>query len=73
MNTSQKGKGKDIKQDNVEYTSINCYNDTSGICFIKCIKNLTGKAHLNEVLTLLRDEQRRSNIMTSVTFQPFSK
>ena len=51
--------------ENVEYGGQNCYNPTSGHCFIKCIKNLTGKIYTEEFLTFVPTEQRRSNVMTS--------
>ena len=43
------------------------------VIFIKCIKYLTGKDYTEEFLTFIRTEEKRSNVMTSARFQPFSR
>ena len=44
MNKSQYGRARDIRGDVFEYILNNCYIPTSGDCFIKCGKHLTGKS-----------------------------
>ena len=63
VNRSQYGRSTAFKQDIVEYIGNNCYIPTSANCFIKCINRLTGKDYMNEFLTFIRTEQRRSNVM----------
>ena len=57
-------------QENVEYQGQNCYLPTSGICFIKCINDFTKKDYTEELLTFIRTEQKRSNVMISAINQP---
>ena len=71
-NRSQYGTGTDFKQDSVEYIGNIYYIPTSGNCFIKCNNHISGKDYMNEFLPFNRNEQRRSNVMTS-TIQPFCK
>ena len=59
------GKGTNYMQEIVEYHGHNCYIPTSGMCFIKCFNYFTKKDYTDEILTFLRTEQRRSNVMTS--------
>ena len=73
INRSQYGGGTDFKQDIVQYMGNKCYISTSSNCFTRTITYLTGKEYMNEFLTFTRDEQRRSNVMTSARIQPFSK
>ena len=40
------------------------------MCFNKCIKYFTKKDYTEEFLTFIRNEQRRSNVMTSARIQP---
>ena len=65
MNRSQYGRRTDFKKDKVEDIRNNCYIPKSGNCFIKCISYLTGKDYMTEILTFIRTEQRRSNVMTT--------
>ena len=58
-------------QEIVEYHGQNCYIPTSGMCFIKCINYFTEKDYTEDLLTFIRTEQRRSNVMTSARVQPF--
>ena len=67
------GKGKNYMQEIVEYHGQNCYIPTSGMCFIKCINYFTKKDYTEELLTFIRSEQGRSNVMTSARIQPFCK
>ena len=65
VNKSQNGRRTDFKRDYVEYIGKNCYIPTSGNFFIKCINHQTGTDYKEELSTLIRTEQRRSNLMTS--------
>ena len=44
-----------------------------GYCFIKCINFLTGQDYKQQYLDFIRNEKRRSNIMTMARIQPFCK
>ena len=65
VNRSQYSRGTYSKQDIVEYIGNNCYIPTSGNCFIKFINYFTKKDYTEEILTFIRTEQTRSNVMTS--------
>ena len=67
------GKGTNYMQEIVEYHGQNCYIPTSGMCFIKCINYFTKNDYTEEILTFIRSEQRRSNVMTSARIQPFCR
>ena len=70
---SQFGRGTDFNQDIVDYIGNNCYITKRGNCFIKCINCLTGKDYMKDFSTIIRTEQRRSNVMTSARNQPFCR
>ena len=42
-------------------------------CFIKCINSLTGEDYKQQYLHFIRNEKRRSNIMTKARIQPFCR
>ena len=67
------GRGTNYMQEIVEHHGQNCYIPISGMCFIKCINYFTKKDYTEEILTFIRSEQRRSNVMTSARIQPFCK
>ena len=67
------GKGTNYKQEIVEYHGRNCYIPTSGMCLIKCINYFTKKDYTEELLTFIRSEQRRSNVMTSARVGSFCR
>ena len=73
LNRSQYGKVTDFKQEIFEYTSNISYIPTSSNCFIKCNKYLTSKIYIDEFLTFIRVEKRRSKDMTTARTQPFCK
>ena len=73
VNRSQYARGTDFKQYIVEHIGNNCYSPTSGNCFIKCMNYFTKKDYTQEILTFIRTEQRRSNVMTSAKIQPFCR
>ena len=65
------GKGTDFLKDILEVIGNNCYIPSSGYCFLKCINYLTGKDYKKEFLDFIRDEKRRSNVMTKARIRPF--
>ena len=67
------GRGINYMQEIVEYHGRNCYIPTSGMCFIKCINYFTKKDYTQEILTFIRAEQRRSNVMTSARVGSFCR
>ena len=72
VNSSQYRRGRDFKQDIVEYICNSCYIPTSGNCFVKGVNHITGKDY-SDLLTFIRTEQRRSFVMTTAGFQAFFK
>ena len=73
VNRSQYGNGCNFKHETVEYRGINCFIPTKGYCFVKCINYLSGQDYKQEYLDFIRNEKRRSNIMTKARIQPFCK
>ena len=53
----------------------NCYAQQVEIVFIKCFKYLylTGTDYKEEILSFIRDQKRRSHVMTEARIQPFCK
>ena len=70
---SQYGNGCSFDKIIVEYRRNNCYIPTKGYCFVKCINYLTGQDYKQEYLDFIRNEKRRSNIMTMARIQPCLK
>ena len=68
--TTNYGKGKDCKQDLFEDIGDNCYNPTSGHCFIECIKIFEGKDSQLIFLDFIRDEKGRTYVMNKAGIQP---
>ena len=65
------GNGCDFKHEIIEYRGNNCFIPTKGYCFVKCINFLTGQDYKDKYLDFIRNEKRRSNIMTKARTQPF--
>ena len=70
VNRSQYGNGCSFDKINVEYRGDNCYILTKGYCFVKCISFLTGQDYKQQYLDFIRNEKRRTNIMTMARIQP---
>ena len=70
VNRSQYGTGCSFDKIIVEYRGNNCYIPTKGCCFVKCINFLTGEDYKEQYLDFIRNERRRSNIMTMARIQP---
>ena len=73
INRSQYGNGCNFDKIIIEYEGNKCFIPTKGYCFIKCINFLTGQDYKQQYLDLIRNEKRRSNIMTMARIQPFCK
>ena len=73
VNRSQYGNGCDFKQEIIEYRGNNCFIPTKGYCFVKCINFLTDRDYKQQYLDFIRNEKRRSNIMTKARIQPFCR
>ena len=70
VNRSQYGNGCDFKHEIIEYQGNNCFIPTKGYCFVKCINYLTGQDYKQGYLDFIRNEKRRSNVMTMARIQP---
>ena len=70
VNRSQYGNGCSFSIIIIEYRGNNCYIPTKGYCFVKCIIYLTGQDYKEQYLEFIRNENRRSNIMTMARIQP---
>ena len=70
VNRSQFGNGCSFDKLIVEYRGNNCFIPTKGYCFIKCINYLTGQDYKQQYLDFIRNESRRSNLMTMARIQP---
>ena len=73
VNRSQYGNGCSFDKIFIEYCGNNCYMPTKGYCFVKCINFLTGQGYKDKYLEFIRNEKRRSNIMTKARIQPFCR
>ena len=73
VNRSQYGNGCSFDKIIVEYRGNNCYIPTKGYCFVKCINFITGQDYKEQYLDFIRNEKRRSNIMTKARIQPFCR
>ena len=73
VNRSQYGNGCSFDKIIVEYQGNNCFIPSKGYCFIKCINFLTGQDYKQQYLEFIRNEKRRTNIMTMARIQPCLK
>ena len=73
VNRSQYGNGCDFEREIIEYRGNICFIPTKGYCFVKCINFLTGRDYKQQYLDFIRNEKRRSNIMTKARLQPFCR
>ena len=70
---SQYGNGCSFDKTIIEYRGNNCFIPTKGYCFIKCNNYLTGQDYKQKYIEFIRNEKRRSNIMTMARIQPFCR
>ena len=73
VNRSQYRNGCSFDKIIIEYRGNNCSIPSKGYCFIKCINFLTGQDYKDEYLEFIRNEKRRSNIMTKARIHPFCR
>ena len=73
VNRFQYGKGIKFMHDVVEYIGNSCYNPTGCNCFTKRVKYFTNKDYTEKILTFIRTEQRRSNVMLFARIKPFCR
>ena len=73
VNRSQYGNGCSFDKIIIEFRGNNSFIPTKGYCFVKCINFLTGKDYKDKYLEFVRNEKRRSNIMTLARIQPCLK
>ena len=73
VNRSQYGNGCSFDKIIIEYRGNNCFIPTKGYCFIKCINFVTSQDYKRQYLEFIRNEKRRSNIMTNACIQPFCR
>ena len=73
VNRSQFGNGCSFDKIIFQYCGNNCFIPTKGYCFVKCMNYLTGQDYKQQYLDFIRNEKRRSNIMTKARIQPFCR
>ena len=73
VNRSQYGNDSDFKHEIIKYRGNNCFIPTEGYCFVKCNNFITGQDNKQQYLDFVRNEKRRSNIMTKARIQPFCR
>ena len=73
FNRSQYGNGCSFDKIIIEYRGNNCFIPTKGYCFVKCLNFLTDRDYKQQYLHFIRNEKRRSNIMTKARIQPFCR
>ena len=73
VNRSQYGNGCSFDKIIVEYEGDTCFIPTKGYCFVKCINFLTCEDYEQQYLDFIRNEKRRSNIMTLARIQHFCR
>ena len=71
VNRSQYGNGCSFDKIIIEYRGNNCFIPTKGYCFVKCNNYLTGQDYKEQYLDFIRNEKRRSTILTMARIQPF--
>ena len=73
INRSQYGNGCSFDKIICEYKGNNCFIPKKGYCFVRCINYLTGQDYKERYLDFIRNESRRTNIMTKARIQPFCR
>ena len=73
VNRSQYGNGCSFDKIIIEYRGNNCFIPSKGYCFVKCVNYSTAEDYKQKYLDFIRNEKRRSNIMTMARIQPFCK
>ena len=65
------GRGVNYMKEIIEYRRKNCYIQSSGMCFLKCMKYFTDKNYTDEFRDFIRNEKYCSGVRTSIRIQPF--
>ena len=73
VNGSQYGNGCSFDKIIIDFQGNICFIPTKGYSFVKCINCLTGQDYKQQYLDFIRNEKRRSNIMTMARIQPCLK
>ena len=73
VNRSQYGNGCDFKHKVIEYKGKKCFIPGKGYCFVKCVNFLTRADYKEQYIDFIRNEKKRSNIMTKARIQPFCR
>ena len=73
VNRSHDGDGCDFTHEIIEYRGNNSFIPTKGYCIVKGVNFLTGEDYKKQFLNFIRNEKRRSSIMTKARFQPFCR
>ena len=73
VNRSQYGNGCSFDKIILENKGNNCFIPTKGYFFVKCINFLIGQDYKQQYLEFIRNEKRRTNIMTKARNQPFCR
>ena len=71
VNRGEYGNGCDFKHEIIDYWGNICFIPTKVYCFHKCVKLSTIEDYKQQYLDFLRNEKRRSIILTQVRIQPF--
>ena len=64
VNRSQYVNGCRFKREIIECRGNKCFIQTKGYCFVKCFNFLTREDYKQQNFDFIRNEKRRSNIMT---------
>ena len=70
VDRSQYGNGCSFDKIIVEYRGNKCFIPTKVNCFVECNNYLTGRDCKQQYLDFIRNEKRRTNIMTMARLQP---
>ena len=73
LKKSQYGIGCDLKHEIFEYRRNNFYIPNKGYCYVKCINYITDQDCKQQYVDFIRNEKRRSKIMTKARIQPFCR
>ena len=73
VSRSQYGYGCEFRHEIFENRGKNCFLQTKGYCFVKCVNFSTGEDYKEQYLDFIRNENRRSNNMTKARIQSFCR
>ena len=73
VDRSQYDNNCDFKHEIIEYQCNICFISTKGYCFVNWIFYSAGEEYKQQYLDFIRNERRRSNIMTKAIIQPLCR